>query len=70
MFPEQDRTERAPPSQRQGGGRARGPFRQLPAASPSRGRRPLLARPLLPGPEPGRVTAACVLMGPRMLPPN
>lgn len=31
MFAEQDRTERAPPSQRQGGGRARGPSRQAPS---------------------------------------
>lgn len=53
MFTEHDRTDRAPVSQRQGGGRARGSFRQLPAASSLRGLRPLLPRPLLPGPEPG-----------------
>jgi hypothetical protein len=42
MFTEQDRAERAHRSQRQGGGRAWGPFRQLPAVSSLRGRRPLL----------------------------
>lgn len=42
MFTKEDRTDRAPASQRQGGGRARGSFWQLPAASSSRGRGPSL----------------------------